>query len=98
MSVEGSQYSTQDSMASEELATEEEEEDDDYYPYDEDADIISVGGEGEARDVSFQRDPEYFEFSCLSIEETWNFLDSQARDISEKLKVCTCVCAWEGIN
>jgi len=97
MSVEESQYSTQDSVVSEDLLTEEEEEDD-YYPSD-DPDIFPVDGEGEARDVSFQRDPEYFEFCCLSIEETWNFLDSQARDISEKLKVCGhggCVCIGGG--
>ena len=76
-------------------ASEEEEEEDDYDPSD-DPDIFPVDGEGEARDVSFQRDPEYFEFCCLSIEETWNFLDSQARDISEKLKVCGCVCIGGG--
>lgn len=85
MSVEDSQYTTQDSQASEDWSTEEEE--DDVYNYEEDADIISMEEEGEARDVSFQRDPEYFEFSCLSTEETWNFLNSRARDVGEQLKV-----------
>ena len=90
MSVQDSQYTTQDSQASEDWPTEEEEEEeeeDDVYNYEEDADIISMEGEGEARDVSFQRDPEYFEFSCLSTEETWNFLNSRARDVGEQLKV-----------
>lgn len=89
MSVQDSQYTTQDSQASEDWPTEEEEEEeeDDDYDYGEDADIISIEEEGEARDVSFQRDPEYFEFSCLSTEETWNFLNSRARDVGEQLKV-----------
>ena len=90
MSVQDSQYTTQDSQASEDWPTEEEEEEEeeyDDYDYGEDADIVSIEEEGEARDVSFQRDPEYFEFSCLSTEETWNFLNSRARDVGEQLKV-----------
>ena len=40
-----------------------------------------------ARDASFQQDPEHFDFSCLSSEETWNYLDSQAREASREIKV-----------
>ena len=43
--------------------------------------------EGEVRDASFQQDPEHFEFGCLSSEETWNYLDSQAREASKEVKV-----------
>ena len=58
----------------------------DYYG-DGDEDVMSVGGEGAARDASFQQDPEFYEFSCLSTEETWNYLDSQVREVSKELKV-----------
>lgn len=40
-------------------------------------------------DATFQRDPEFYVFHCLSIEETWNYLDSQVRDVSWELKVYT---------
>lgn len=60
----------------------EEENENDYYASDVEAD----DGTG-ARDATFQIDPEYYEFACLSTEEAWNFLDSQARDVGEKLKV-----------
>lgn len=43
------------------------------------------------RDASFQEDPEHFDFNCLSTEETWNYLDSQAREASRELKV---LAAW----
>ena len=46
-----------------------------------------MGGEGAVRDASFQQDPEFYEFSCLSTEETWNYLDSQVREVSKELKV-----------
>lgn len=38
-------------------------------------------------DATFQRDPEFYVFHCLSIEETWNYLDSQVRDVGWELKV-----------
>ena len=60
----------------------EEENENDYYASDVEAD----DGTG-ARDATFQIDPEYYEFACLSTEEAWNFLDSQARDVGEKLKL-----------
>ena len=45
------------------------------------------GADDVARDASFQQDPEHFDFSCLSSEETWNYLDSQAREASREIKV-----------
>lgn len=47
----------------------------------------SMDIDGEMRDASFQQDPEHFEFNCLSKEETWNYLDSQAREASREIKV-----------
>lgn len=44
------------------------------------------GDDGMVRDASFQQDPEHFEFNCLSSEETWNYLDSQAREASKEIK------------
>ena len=41
-------------------------------------------------DASFQSDPEHYHFMCLSSEETWNYLDSQARDASKAIKVTYC--------
>ena len=61
---------------------EENENDNDYYG----SDVEAEEGPG-ARDATFQIDPEFYEFTCLSTEEVWNFLDSQARDLSDKLKV-----------
>ena len=49
--------------------------------------VGGVGGSEGPRDASFQSDPEHYEFSCLSIEEAWNFLDAQARDASREVKV-----------
>ncbi len=47
-----------------------------------------VGDDGEPPDdASFQSDPEYYQFSCLSSEEAWNYLDSQAREASRAIKV-----------
>lgn len=49
------------------------------------------------KDASFQEDPEYYNFSCLSTEETWNSLDAQAREVSKEVKVSlwrVCVCAF----
>lgn len=66
----------------EEAVEEEEENENDYYA----SDVETDEGTG-AHDATFQIDPEYYEFTCLSTEEAWNFLDSQARDLSEKLKV-----------
>ena len=40
-------------------------------------------------DISFQRDPEHYEFACLSMEEAWNFLDAQACEASRMGKVRT---------
>ena len=57
----------------------------DYYG-EEDADVMSIEGDRHT-DASFQRDPEYYHFSCLSTEETWNYLDSQVREVSKELKV-----------
>ena len=48
--------------------------------------LTPAGNEGPP-DASFQCDPEHYSFLCLSIEETWNFLDSQARDASRAIKV-----------
>jgi hypothetical protein len=45
------------------------------------------GADDMVRDASFQQDPEHFDFSCLSSEETWNYLDSQAREASREIKV-----------
>ena len=45
------------------------------------------GADDVARDAAFQQDPEHFDFSCLSSEETWNYLDSQAREASREIKV-----------
>ena len=53
----------------------------------EDDDVIQSVEAGGMRDASFQQDPEHYEFSCLSAEETWNYLDSQAREASKELKV-----------
>ncbi len=39
------------------------------------------------QDASFQRDPEHYGFACLSTEEAWNVLDSQARDAGREVKV-----------
>ena len=50
-------------------------------------DVMGSDSGGGVRDASFQEDPEYFEFSCLTAEETWNFLDSQARDVAREIKV-----------
>lgn len=80
-----SQVSTIDSQASEDWATEDESDYDDYYGEDED---VMSAEEGAIRDASFQVDPEYYEFSCLSTEETWNYLDSLARETSKEIKVC----------
>ena len=54
--------------------------------YDDDDDAMGVGTV-EASDATFQLDPEFYLFHCLSTEETWNYLDSQVRDVSQKLKV-----------
>ena len=58
----------------------------DYYG-DGDVDVMSVGGEGAVQDATFQDDLEFYEFFCLSTEETWNYLDSQVQEVSRELKV-----------
>ena len=45
------------------------------------------GDDDVVRDASFQQDPEHFDFNCLSSEETWNYLDSQAREATKEIKV-----------
>lgn len=40
-----------------------------------------------ATDATFQRDPEYYWFSCLSEEEAWNYLDMQVKATARELKV-----------
>lgn len=82
-----SQVNTVESQASEDWATEDDEDYDDYYGED-DVDVMATDlDEGEVRDASFQVDPEHYEFSCLSTEETWNYLDSLARETSKEIKV-----------
>lgn len=46
-----------------------------------------LDGEEGPHDASFQCDPEHYQYWCLSSEEAWNFLDSQARDAGRALKV-----------
>jgi len=48
------------------------------------SDII---GDGAPQDASFQSDPEHYLFTCLSTEETWNYLDSTAREVGRQIKV-----------
>lgn len=57
--------------------------------YDDDEDVIQEEEteDAKAMDATFQRDPEFYVFHCLSIEETWNYLDSQVRDVGWELKV-----------
>lgn len=43
--------------------------------------------EDAATDASFQKDPEHYQFTCLSEEEVWNYLDMQVRDLARDLKV-----------
>lgn len=46
-----------------------------------------LGEEDAATDASFQKDPEHYQFTCLSEEEVWNYLDMQVRDLARDLKV-----------
>lgn len=64
----------------------------DYYAdyYGNDEDLLGAGGGGEdaaATDASFQDDPEHYNFTCLSEEEAWNFLDMQVKDLAREIKV-----------
>ena len=97
---------SQESQASEDCPSDEE---DDYYgDYYEGDDVDVITMEGSApRDAAFQKDPEWYEFSCLSSEEVWNYLDAQVREVGREVKVrcglafhsslhvllCVCVCA-----
>ncbi|XP_064401078.1 E3 ubiquitin-protein ligase ARIH2-like [Halichondria panicea] len=60
-------------------------DEDDYGDYygGEDGDMSC---QGTPQDASFQSDPEHYSFSCLSTEETWNYLDAIARVISKTIK------------
>lgn len=40
-----------------------------------------------ATDATFQCDPEHYWFSCLSEEETWNYLDMLVKATARELKV-----------
>ena len=86
MSVPTIESQVSESQASEDWATEDDESDYGDYYGEEDFDVMATD-EGEVRDASFQIDPEHYEFSCLSSEETWNYLDSLARDTSKEIKV-----------
>ena len=69
----------------------------DYYEdyYGNDDDVLDQAGGGDedsaamATDATFQKDPEYYCFSCLSEEEVWNYLDMQVKDTSRDTKVST---------
>ena len=89
LSVERHDGGEEEEEEAEEVEGEEEENDNDadYYG----SDVETDEGTG-TRDATFQMDPEFYEFTCLSTEEAWNFLDSQARDLSEKLKVSHGAC------
>lgn len=62
---------------------------DDYYGNDDD--VLDHSGNGEsdamATDATFQCDPEHYWFSCLSEEETWNYLDMLVKATAKELKV-----------
>ena len=60
--------------------------------YDDDEDVLGHHGAGEdaagmETDATFQHDPEHHWFSCLSEEETWNFLDKLVKATAQDLKV-----------
>ena len=65
----------------------------DYYAdyYGNDEDVLDHPGEDDsaamATDATFQQDPEHYWFSCLSEEETWNYLDMQVKATARDLKV-----------
>lgn len=82
---------SQESQASEDCPSDEE---DDYYgDYYEGDDVDVITMEGSApRDAAFQKDPEWYEFSCLSSEEVWNYLDAQVREVGREVKVEDAVC------
>lgn len=52
-----------------------------------DEDVGGLGEEDAATDASFQKDPEHYQFTCLSEEEVWNYLDMQVRDLTRDIKV-----------
>ena len=60
--------------------------------YNDDEDVLGHHGAGEdaagmETDATFQHDPEHHWFSCLSEEETWNFLDKLVKATAQDLKV-----------
>lgn len=61
----------------------------DYYGNDEDVLDPGPGIGAIATDATFQCDPEHYWFSCLSEEETWNYLDMQVKATAKELKVCS---------
>lgn len=65
----------------------------DYYAdyYGNDDDVLDQGEVVDlaamATDATFQHDPEYYWYSCLSEEEAWNYLDMQVKAMAKEVKV-----------